>query len=850
MTLNTKKTDNNQLAKTKCAHCGLDVNYKNESICRDNKHFCCKACSYVYQIINDLGLTNFYNIKDSLDIDNKKSAHVEDINYGHFSGKEFERLYVKYSSANQAEITFFLKDIHCAACIWLIEKIEDLIPGVISANVNFSDNTVNIKFKPSIVTISKIASTLNSLGYPPQAIMPDEIENAQNKANKKLVSQIAVAGVCAGNTMLIAVSLYQGFFSGIEEKYLNFFQWFSFAITLPCLIYSANPFYKAALGGLKARILHIDLPISFGIVIGFLASFWNTVNQNDKVYYDSICMLVFLLLVSRWLQKKGTSFALNSNELLYGIIPSLSRRIDKNNIVETFSGELKKGELCLVKESEIFPVDGIIKKGETNVDLSILTGESLPKKLKVNENVYAGSLNLSSPVEVEATETASESRIAKLILDAKHRSKNKAKFIQLTDKVSSYFVLIVFSVALASAIYFYLKFGFQESLDRTLSLLIISCPCAIGLSAPLSFAVALKNAQKKGIFIRSEETFEKLLKIKKIYFDKTGTLTLSKQEVNSIYLLKDSNFIKMEFNKNLTEENSKLLSNILSLESEVKHPIAFAIKDFLKDKGIKVEKIEELQYEPSLGVFQKDHKKIKRVGSLNWHQKLNIKNITEVEEITKKLTEKNLTPSIYSEDQLAKLIIGTGNLIKAGTQDVIRFFKENNIETNIISGDIEETTRNVAREIGVKSENTFFLMTPERKVSKIRDSQLQFETAMVGDGANDAAAMKEASISIAVKGGAEASLKLADVFISSDSIYLIEELFKSAKKATDVVKRNLLFSLFYNIMGATAAIYGLINPLVAAIFMPLSSLTVVISSLSSSVKSQKLESIDIEHLQE
>ena len=806
-----------------CVHCSLPLTNKRKTIISAinglDHYFCCRGCEYVFKMINSLNLNSFYKIRE-VEKANSSPASPKLISFKHFDDLEFINKYTVEESKNQKKVLFFLSGIYCSACVWLIEKLAEILSGIDSVNVDYGNSTAEIVYRENLVDLSKIAKTLDSLGYTPTPLEYSSSAVFRKKEDQKYLIKLAVAAVCAGNTMMIAISLYQGLFTGIQEKFKDFLHWTSLFLTLPAIFYSATPFYKAAIGGIRAKVLHIDLPISIGLTVAFLVSVYNTAVSNSAVYYDSICMLVFLLLLGRWLQRISLDKSIRSLDYISSFLPFHSRKKVENSFEEVYSGSLKENDTIQVLRGEEIPVDGIVVDGSSKLDTSIITGESRPVEVGIGTEVFAASKNLANPIEIKVSKTLYNTRVANLLALMQSSNRKKPKLIQTTDIISSYFVATVLVLSVFTLVFWSIKVSFIEGLENALSLLIITCPCALGLAAPIALSVATQRAAKKGIFIRGRAVIEELSKIKDIFFDKTGTLTTG--ELNVVdYFVFDSNLCL-----------GVLKELIFNLEKKSTHPTSKALLKFSgvnhNTEGSKLKVIKEFH---GKGIYAEDGEKLIRIGSWNWVFDCARSDRSAYDKYFQILIKKKLSPVVLSFDDEIVAIFGVGDKVKPDAKESLRDLKNLGYKINLVSGDLKEISQNISNQLGIKQSRVYSQASPEEKVEIINASN--FPVCMVGDGINDAAALQSANVGIAVAGGAEMSMKTSDIFLSNSDLENVVKVFKGARKTMNIVYRNYAFSIIYNIIGAIASIAGYVNPLFAAILMPLSSLTVIFSSLWS-----------------
>lgn len=720
--------------------------------------------------------------------------------------------------------------MHCTACVWLIERLPRVLPGVIDARVNFTDATVHVLFDPKIVDAAGIAKTIDSFGYSPHPLKMDSLRRRHERSNQTLLLRLAVAGACAGNAMLIAVSLYQGWFSGIETKYRLFLEWVSCGITLPAVVYCAAPFYRTSWAGLRAGIIHIDLPLSLSIVASFLMSAVNTAAGSEMVYYDSLCMLIFLMLCSRWLQRRSIDRARQGMELFYCLFPSSARKIVNGLEQKVFAGSLTAGDEIEARPEETICCDGVLL-GEKPalLDLSVLTGESMPVAAAPGDTVFAGARNAGGAIRVRVVRPSGESRLGRLIRSVEEASGAKSKLTESTDRLSAWFVTAVIAISASALAFFWHTAGWTTAFDRALSILLVSCPCALALSSPIALTIAVRSALRHGIFIKEGSAIETAARVKHVYLDKTGTLTEGRLSVVKVCPW-SGGFAK---EPDGAPKLDKLLAVAASLERDVQHPIASALKAMAAGRKLPAAEIfQELEAIPGRGVRGRSSDGVLwRIGSWSWTAAEGVE-LSGLSELRQELTELVLTPVVLSRESAPVLLFGLKDAIRAEAFAAVQDLSAMGMELSVLSGDDPEIVRNAAISVGLSENGAVGLVGPERKAQIVAGAPAAPLNAMVGDGLNDAAALSAAGVGIAVCGGAEASLRVAEVFLAQSGLGQVPAFFHGSRKTMRIIYRNFALSICYNIVGVAGALSGWINPLTAAILMPVSSLSVVVSCSS------------------
>lgn len=780
-----------------CKHCALPSNNFITKIENDIEiSFCCNGCLTVYNILSTNGLKDYYKLKEASD--DKKRIEYKSRSYNYLDDDSFQQEYLKEKNGS-FYLEFFVEGIHCLACLWLLEKLHEFVPSITSSHLNISTNTLRV-YLASEFKLSEVAKKINELGYIPHPILDNnEQVLLEKKENQKDLIRVAVSFACAGNIMLYSLAIYTGA-SNFFEKYFNLF---SFLCYFPVVFYCSIPFYKNFKTSLVTKKLSIDIPIVASIVITFVMGVYSLINDGKFFYFDSMATLVFLLLSSRYVLKKIQQKAMSSQKLssLYANQSVIKMNLQNQEEEEILNRFVKVGDIIKVKAQEMIPIDGIIKQGESYINNSLLTGEVTPILRKANQDVFMGAINLDQDLLIVVTKTIEKSRLGLILAEIERGWNNQTSFSNLSERISERFVYIVFSLTSLFFIYFYWTMGLEIAIERSLTLLIITCPCAVALSTPLVFILGLSVLAKKGIFVKNENSFERLIKSTNIFFDKTGTLTEGKFNVTNI---------------NYKESDNKhfYLQTLYSLESRSSHPIAKAIIHYLevKHNNIDVMALTEFKEMPGRGV-----------EAFIGKDKFSVRAAIEMrEEVATEI-------GLYKND-LLQLQISLEDDIKPNILTILEKIRSLGISTKLLSGDNIKVVSEVGTKLNFKNEDIFYEKTPEEK----REIVLQYnDSVMVGDGINDAAALQAASLGIAVKGTAEVSLRACDIYLSQDGVEYTLKLINISKKLISIIKKNFFFSFCYNLIGIYLAFFGLVSPVIAAILMPISSITVIFGTLFS-----------------
>ncbi|MCB9063035.1 MAG: heavy metal translocating P-type ATPase [Halobacteriovoraceae bacterium] len=790
-----------------CSHCDstIIVPFYINGESEGREVFCCAGCRAVFEILHQKGLERYYDIKSKSEaVHDATPASELNSRFIHFDDDDFQKEYIIKNDKGHKVVRFYLEGVHCLACLWLIEKIPQFVPGIIFSRLDLGKAIATITFKEDF-PLSKIGFELQQFGYRPHILKIDENGETQfQKEERSMLIKIGVAAACAGNIMLFAISIY----AGVSGKMANIFSWLSFFITIPVMSYSALPFYQSAYGSLKNKILSIDVPVVFAILLAFIYSTFELLNQGTHMYFDSITSLVFLLLSARFILRRMQKSGIGADQLEKFFSFDAVKKINEDGEeVEILPKYLKRGDIIRVTSNSQIPVDGVIVKGNSNLNLSLLTGESLPVEIKPGDLVYSGTVNLDSTLEIRVDSIGSETRLGQILHRIECESQNKSQIVRITDKIGKYFVYIVLTLGLLVFTYFALRGELSTGIERALGLIIISCPCALALATPLALSYGLKKAADLGIFVKSDDIIERIYRAKEIFLDKTGTLTYGLFQV-----------VKVD---DQTPQDLNLYEITYALEAKSSHPIAKALKDFCLSKlnGTLNKEIFVHNYKeyPGVGVTGEcNGGKYKLIKASD-----NFESLENVVELKCQVSE-NILARFFLKDNL-----------RVDSLKAMDTMRDLGLTPYMISGDRREIVSSIADSLRIPPGNYISDLKPEDKAKIIGEHPFSI---MVGDGANDAIALVKSLVGIAVHGSVEVSLRAADVYNSRPGVLPISNLINIAHETIKVVKRNLILSLLYNVIGVLGALLGHITPLWAAIFMPLSSLTVILSTIYGTKK--------------
>lgn len=787
---------------TPCAHCGLAVPPALLAV-DGGASFCCIGCETAFGILQGSGLGQYYAFQERREAAVQSSGH----SFEEFDHPAFAELYVQGRGEGRAVTELYLEGVHCASCVWLVERVPLLLPGVVRAELDVRRALARIEWEPERLPLSQVARTLDQLGYTPHPFRGVARDAMRRREDRAMLTRIGVAGAIAGNVMLPALALYSGEFAGMEAAYEGLFRWVSLGLTIPAMLFPGRVFFTGALAALRTRRLHMDLPIALALGAGFIRGAINTVADSGPIYFDGVTILIFALLTGRFLQQRGQRAAADAAELLYSLSPDSARVVTEDGSERTMpAAALLPGMSVRVRAGESFPADGTIIDGETSVNAALLTGESRPVTALRGDVVHAGTLNVAAPVTVRIDEAGATSRLARLLRQVEESSARRAPVVAMADRMAGIFVAVVLVLAVVT---FALWVGRNEAAawDNAIALLIVTCPCALALATPLAVTVAVGRAARAGIYIKGGDALEQLSKPGHLVLDKTGTVTEGRTALV------------------VWHGDPSVQPLVLALESGSSHPIADGFRRAWPDLAVPT--AESVEHVVGGGIRGVVGGRALLVGSPRFV-------MAEAEGgdlLLRALAGQALTPVLVAVDGVVVAVAGLGDRIRDGAAEALATLRRRGWRTTLLSGDDPVVAAEVGAALGFAAGEAIGGATPEEKLARITAWRAEGgSVVMVGDGVNDAAAIAAAHVGIGVHGGAEACLATADVYLTSPGLAPLVGLMTGAERTMQVIRRNMVWALSYNLVGVILAMTGTINPLIAAIMMPASSLTVVLGS--------------------
>jgi P-type Cu2+ transporter len=796
--------------------------------------FCCRGCQGAFELIHGWGLEEFYALRDQMNVSGAASPGGQRDGYEQFDTVEFlgrDALVQNNDGTCSAELA--IHGLHCGACAWLIETAIGHEPGLLSARVQMSTHSIRLIFQPKLTQLSKIAKFLDRLGYSLSPLDVASDANVRSESRRQLI-QIAIAGFLAANSMWIAVALYAGEFTGVAFEHRYFLSIIGTVLGVASVAIPGRTFFKGAISALRHRVPHMDMPVALGLAVGTVVGALNALRGVGHVYFDSLSALVFLLLIGRWVQFRQQQRAMKAVDLMLRITPRHAVLVRENGHTVTVLAEtLAPHNLIRIAAGDSVAADGLIVRGETKLDRSLLNGESKPISAGVGDAVMAGTINVMAPIDVRVTAVGRDSRIGRVMQSVEDAASTRTPLVQLADRIGGYFVLVVTVLAVATFLT-WLGSGINVATAHATSLLIVACPCALALATPLAISVGLGRAARLGILIRDGNAFQLLSKPGRIWLDKTGTLTEGKQSVSAIFGAVDG------------------LRLASLLEAHCKHPVADAIVREAKIRfpQLNLTTAEAIQASIEIasaggvtGTLCVDDQLVQlSVGNLRFTEQLDADIDDRFRAHLAGILDSGASPILVAVNGRVVTLLGISDRLRAGAADLVQSLQNRGWEVGILSGDHPAIVKRVGSQLGIAAERCLGGLSPEDKLDAIRRRNVEPRSiVMVGDGANDAAALAAADVGIAVRGGAEVSLQAAPVFVASGRLSSILNLLHGSARTTRIIWATFAFALAYNIAAVGLAMVGWITPLVAAVLMPVSSVTILAMILTTKTFGKEIQ---------
>jgi Cu+-exporting ATPase len=785
-----------------CYHCG---DFCNENpIEKHDKTFCCRGCEKVYELLNDNQLSAYY------ECDINPGISPTEKNFDFLNNAAFRDRLITFSNTTFSKVSFHLPAIHCRSCLYLLENLQKLNPQIIKTSLNFGKKDLTVWFKENQLSLGALASLIASLGYEPH--ISNEDKKQQNYSQKHLFLQLGIAGFCAGNAMLFSFPEYLGIEDGSLQQ---LFGYLNLALGSVSVFYSGSDYFRNVCAHLKLGKMTIELPILLGILVGYGRSVYEIILHTGAGYIDSVSGLIFFLLIGKWFQQKSFDF-LSFERNYKAYFPLVVNKIVSGKEVTAPLEEVKIGDRLLIRNQEIIPADAYLLKGKSEMDYSFVTGESELISKEAGQSIYAGGKHRGEAIEIQISKELNQSHLTQLweqqaFKDPNHKSENWENF---ANQVGFYFTLILLSIATSAGIYWY-NVDPSRWANAVVSILVIACPCALAVSYPFALGHGIRWFAKNHFFVKDIKAFERMAQVDTLVFDKTGTLTLQSQKEPSIQLKR--------------ELSGEEWNALYSLAFQSTHPLSKQVKKFLSCRSLIA--LQQFKEVTGKGLEAYFGEILVQIGSAKF-----TKNLLKTPEgfIT---SETRLYISI-NQEPIGFLEFPWEN--RPGIEGLLHQLRHK-YEIHLISGDKKKHAAHLLDWFDNK-DRVKFECSPLEKMEYIKELQKQGKrVAMIGDGLNDAGALKLAHVGIAVSDDHLHFTPSSDAILKGSELPRLGSYLNYTQYGLRLIKASFLLSLVYNGIGLSYAIQGNLHPLIAAVLMPINSISMlVIANVGMNWRGQKL----------
>lgn len=783
-----------------CYHCGEVC--EDTSIQKEEKVFCCSGCKTVYEILAENNLCNYYSLSE------KPGAKQQNRDFGDrfafLDNPEIARTLLSFASEDLEKVTLLLPNIHCSSCIWLLENLYRVNLGITYSRVNFTKREITVSFNPQEISFRQVAELLSSLGYPPQINLQDLKSKTQKKENLHLLYKIGITGFCFGNIMLLSFPDYLAVEDWVEDGYKYFFGYLNILLALPIFFYSSYDYFKSAFKSLRAKAINLDVPITLGIFALFGRSLYEILTFTGSGYMDSLAGLLFFLLIGKWVQNR-TYERLSFDRDYQSYFPlAINVRNPQNNEIEIKTvTSLKKNDIIQVRNQELIPTDGILISEKASIDYSFVSGEADPVEKTQGDYLYAGGRQVGSSIELAVQKEVSQSYLTQLWNSESFQEESQDKIHKHIAVFSKYFTLATLGISFGALLFWY----FMDSSvmwNAFTAVLIIACPCALALATPYALGNAMRVLGRNHFYLRDSDVVAHLAEVNHLVFDKTGTITHN-----------DQADIHFEGEKPLSEEHKILIKSLVRHST---HPLSRKINQYLKSTvTVEADSFKEIE---GKGIYGQVQGLSLRVGSQEF---------TEIQRPSqdKKNDKTQLASQVFINIQGEDIGCFTiHNAYRKGLGEMLGNL-QNQYQTSLVTGD-NASEHERLRDLFGASSILSFQQKPKDKLAFIKNLQQNGDkTLMLGDGLNDAGALKQSEVGIALTEDTTSFSPACDAILDAKGFPLLPKFMRYSKTTMQIIRGSFALSLMYNLVGISFAVSGTLSPVLAAILMPLSSITVV-----------------------
>ena len=788
---------------TQCYHCG--DNCDKSTIVFDEKSFCCNGCKTVYEIFSENDLTCYYDFQSS------PGAIPKEIQgkYDFLDQQNIIDKLLEFNDDSTQIVTLYIPHIHCSSCIWILENLHKLNSEISSSQVNFGKKTVRVTYNGNTYSLKETVLLLSSIGYEPY-ISLDDFKTGEQHINRSIIYKLGIAGFAFGNIMFLSFPEYfqvDGFWI---EKYKPLFRWLMFTFSLPVVFYAAQDYFMSAYKGLRSKLLNIDVPIALGIAVLFIRSSIEIIFDFGSGFFDSLTGLVFFLLIGKFFQQKTYAFLSFERDYKSYFPIAVTKITSEGSETPIQVYDIKKGDRLLIRNEELIPVDGILISGNASIDYSFVTGESEHLSKQSGDKLYAGGKQTSGVIEMEALKSVEQSYLTQLWSNDVFNTNKEEAFTTLTNAISKNFTIAVLTIAFVSTI-FWLFYDASKAMNVFTAVLIIACPCAIALSAPFTFGNLLRIFGKLKFYIKNANVIEQLASINTIIFDKTGTITSNKKST-AIYE-----------GESLSTSEEILLKNTLRGSN---HPLSRTLYDLLDEHNIII--LNHFEEHIGKGIEASHNTNTIKIGSASFVGQ------------TQDTPVLNTAVHIKTNDSY-KGKFTFYNSYRKGISKLFNHLKED-YDLVILSGDNEGERDNLKKLLPAKTK-LIFNQKPDDKLEYIKYHQSEgAKVLMIGDGLNDAGALAQSNVGIALSENVNVFSPACDAILDASKFNRLYAYIKASKSAIKIIKWSFVLSFIYNILGLYFAVTGQLSPVIAAILMPLSSISIVLfTTIFTNILGRQLE---------